>query len=62
MKQLGSSIDYYLDADDFLIKFLEKKAYYDECVYLCESIIKELSARTWQLREYMQYTKFLAGN
>ena len=56
------SIDYYLDADDFLIKFLEKKAYYDECVYLCESIIKELSARTWQLREYMQYTKFLAGN
>lgn len=62
--KIGSkgNIDYYLEADDLLIKLLEKKAYYDECVYICESIIKELSARTWQLREYMQYTKFLAGN
>ncbi len=56
------NIDLYLEADDYLIKLLEKKAYYDECIYVCESIIKELSNRTWQLREFIQYTKFLAGN
>ena len=56
------NIDTYLEADDYLIKLLEKKAYYDEAVYLCETIIKELSARTWQLREYLTYQRFLAGN
>jgi hypothetical protein len=56
------NIDTYLEADDHLIKILEKKAYYDECVFICESIIKELSARTWQLREYLTYQRFLAGN
>jgi hypothetical protein len=56
------NIDTYLEADDFLIKILEKKAYYEECIYVCEAIIKELVNRTWQLREYMTYTRFLAGN
>lgn len=62
--RIGSkgNIDYYLDSDDFLIKLLEKKAYYDECVSLCESIIKELSARTWQLREFLAHTRFLEGS
>lgn len=55
------NVDYYLDSDENLIRLLEKKAYYDECVSICESILKELSARTWQLREFMQYNKFLAG-
>jgi hypothetical protein len=56
------NIETYLEADDFLIKILEKKAYYEECCYVCEAIIKELGNRTWQLREYMTYTRFLAGN
>ena len=56
------NIDTYLEADDFLIKLLEKKAYYEEAIFVCEAIIKELSARTWQLREYLTYTRFLAGN
>ena len=56
------NIDLYLESDDYLIKLLEKKAYYEECCFLCESIIKELSARTWQLREFLSHTRFLAGN
>ena len=56
------NIDTYLEADDYLIKILEKKAYYDECIFICEAIIKELNNRTWQLREYMSHTRFLAGN
>jgi hypothetical protein len=56
------NIDTYLEADDFLIKLLEKKAYYEECILICESILKELNNRTWQLREYLTYQRFLAGN
>ena len=56
------NIDTYLEADDFLIKILEKKAYYEECVFICEAILKEINNRTWQLREYMTYARFLAGN
>lgn len=56
------NIDTYLEADDFLIKLLEKKAYYEEAIFICEAILKELNNRTWQLREYMTYTRFLAGN
>ena len=55
------NMEYYLDSDDNLIKLLEKKAYYDECVSICESIIKELNSRTWQLREFCVHTRFLAG-
>ena len=56
------NIEVYLEADDHLLKLLEKKAYYDECILICESILKELNNRTWQLREYMTYQRFLAGN
>lgn len=56
------NIDLYLESDDYLIKLLEKKAYYDECIFVCESILKELNNRTWQLREYLTYQRFLAGN
>ena len=56
------NIDTYLEADDYLIKILEKKAYYEECVFICESIIKELHSRTFQLREYCTHQRFLQGS
>ena len=56
------NVEYYLDSDENLIKLLQKKAYHDECVSVCESIIKELQSRTWQLREYMAHSRFLAGS
>lgn len=58
---LKSDITTYLDSDKDLIKLLEKKAYYDECVGLCESILKELNNRTWQLREHMTHERFIQG-
>ena len=56
------NIEYYLDADELLIKFLEKKAYYDECILLCESILKELHSRTFQLKEFCTHQRFLSGS
>jgi hypothetical protein len=58
---LKSDISTYLDSDKDLIKLLEKKAYYEECVSLCESILKELNNRTWQLREHMTHERFIQG-
>jgi len=55
------NIDLYLDSDDILIKLLEKKVYHDECVFVCEMILKELGSRTYALREWLQHERFLAG-
>lgn len=59
---LKSEIDTYLDSDSELIKYLEKRAYYEEAVSVCESIMNELKQRTWQLREYIAWERFIGGN
>jgi hypothetical protein len=56
------NIDLYLESDDHLIKLLEKKAYYEECIFICESILKELHSRTFQLKEYCTHQRFLQGS
>jgi hypothetical protein len=58
---LKQDIDIYLDSDELLIKILDKKIYYEEIVSLCESIIKELGARTFQLNGYLKHIEFLGG-
>lgn len=58
---LKSDITIYLESDKDLVKFLEKKMYYDECVQVCEAILKELNNRTWQLREHMTHERFIQG-
>lgn len=57
-----SDIDLYLDSDDCLIKLLEKRVYHEECVSICELIIKELHSRTFQIKEYLAHTRFLSGS
>lgn len=55
------NIEMYLESDDNLIKLLEKKAYHDEVVFACESIMKELQSRTWQLKEFINWQRFTNG-
>ena len=59
---LKSDINTYLEADKDLIKLLEKKVYHEECVSVIESIMNELKQRTWQLRSFIDYEKFIGGN
>lgn len=56
------NIDMYLESDSILIKLLEKKAYHDEVVFVCESILKELQNRTWQIREFINWQRFTNGS
>jgi len=58
---LKSDITTYLEADNDLIRLLEKKVYHEEVVDICGAILKELNSRTWQLKEYMSWEKFIHG-
>ncbi len=58
---LKSDMSTYLEADKDLIKLLEKKVYHDECISVIESIMQELKQRTWQLRDFISWEKFVAG-
>lgn len=58
---LKSDVSTYLEADNDLIKFLEKKAYHEEVVAVVESIMNEIKQRTWQLRDVISWEKFIAG-
>lgn len=58
---LKSDINTYLEADKDLIKLLEKKVYHEEAISVIESILQELKQRTWQLRDFISWEKFIAG-
>ena len=58
---LKSDINTYLEADADLIKLLEKKVYHEETVSVIESIMNELKQRTWQLRDFISWEKFIGG-
>jgi hypothetical protein len=58
---LKSDMSTYMEADKDLIKLLEKKVYHDECVSVIESIMNELKQRTWQLRDFISWEKFVNG-
>jgi hypothetical protein len=58
---LKSDINTYLEADKDLIKLLEKKVYHEETVSVVESVMSELKQRTWQLRDFISWEKFIGG-
>ncbi|MGE5862681.1 MAG: recombination mediator protein UvsY [Nitrososphaerales archaeon] len=55
------NLDRYLASDNDLIKLTQKKAYHEQVVYDCEGILNELKSRSWQLKSYIEYMKFLNG-
>ena len=55
-------VERYIEADEQLIKLLEKKIYHEEAISVCESILQELKSRTFQLRDYIQWERFIGGN
>jgi hypothetical protein len=55
-------VERYIEADAQLIKLLEKKIYHEEAIAVCESIMQELKSRTYQLKDYIQWERFIGGN
>jgi hypothetical protein len=58
---LKSDITTYLDADEDLSKYLAQRRMHEEVVEVCQSIMKELGARTFQLRDFISWEKFIQG-
>ena len=58
---LKSDITTYLDADEDLSKYLAQRRMHEEIVEVCMSIMKELGARTFQLKDFISWEKFIQG-
>jgi hypothetical protein len=51
-----------MESDTELVRLLEKKMYHDEAIAVCESIMQELKSRTFQLKDYISWERFIGGN
>jgi hypothetical protein len=60
-KILKPDISMHIDADTDLNKILMKKVIHQEIADFCSSVLKELHSRTFQLRSFIDYEKFLKG-
>jgi Recombination, repair and ssDNA binding protein UvsY len=60
-KVLRSDIPMWLDSDTELNNILLKKVIHEEIVEFCKNVLKELNNRTWQLKSYMDWEKFVGG-
>ncbi len=58
---LKSEINTYLESDEDINKYVALKAMHDEIVDVCQSILKELNSRTFQLRDFIQWERFIQG-
>ena len=58
---LKSEITTYLESDEDINKYIAMKTVNDEIVELCQSIMKELNSRTFQLRDYIAWERFIQG-
>ena len=58
---LKSELTTYLDSDDDINKNLAQKILHEEIVEVCTSILKELNNRTWELRSFIDWEKFIQG-
>ena len=59
---LKADITTYMDADEDLNKYKAQKLMHDEIVEVCTSILKELNSRTFQLRDFISWERFIQGN
>jgi lysyl-tRNA synthetase class II len=60
-KVLRADLQHYLDSDTELNSILLKKVMHEEIVEFCKQVLKELNNRTWQLKEYMSWERFIGG-
>jgi hypothetical protein len=60
-KVLRSDIGMWLDSDPDLNNILLKKLMHEEIVEFCKNVLKECNNRTWQLRSYMDWERFIGG-
>jgi hypothetical protein len=58
---LKADLNIYMDADTDLIAIHDRQTLHEECSAFCVYVMKELNNRTWQMKSWMDWTKFEAG-
>lgn len=58
---LKSEITTYFESDEDLNKLIAQKIIHEEIVEVCQSILKELNSRTFQLRDFISWERFIQG-
>ena len=58
---LKSEITTYFESDEDLNRLIAQKILHDEIAEVCISILKELNSRTFQLRDFISWEKFIQG-
>lgn len=58
---LKADIATYLESDEDLNKYKAQKIMHDEIVEVCQSIMKELNNRAWELKSFIDWEKFIQG-
>jgi hypothetical protein len=59
---LKTEIPLYIESDATLLSIIRKKNIHDEIASATTSIMKEINSRTYQLRSYIDYEKFINGS
>lgn len=59
---LKGDVNVYLDADTDLTDIKAKIALHEEAMNFSGMVVKELNNRTWQLKAFMDWEKFIAGS
>ena len=60
-KILKQDIPLYLDSDEELIKAKQKVEYYKMCQDSCERILKQIQSRGWDIKNAIEWRKFVDG-
>jgi hypothetical protein len=58
---IRQDVDVWLDADDELNNMMLKIALHEDIVDVCKEIIRQINNRNWNIRNAIDWRKFLAG-
>jgi hypothetical protein len=58
---LKSDLNIYFEGDEDLNKLEAQKILHEQIVETCQSILKELNSRTFQLRDFIAWERFIQG-
>lgn len=61
VKPLKNEMDQLLEGDEDVVKLMARIEYLETKLYMIESVMSQIKARDWQIRNSVDYMKFLAG-
>ena len=62
LKLLRQDVDKFIDSDDEIIKLKQKIEYLKQICHYCESTLKQINNRTFQIKNAIEWKKFTMGS